>query len=177
MLARMASWLALLARSDAPKDVEILVPCHEVAVLRRTNQRSTLTWADRAFVRAWPGCCPCSYAGSGWSRHERCCVGLPSWSLAAGPVRNGNPADPPVAQPIGALVLQELGRHRGDTTIAGWDAVIEAIRDRLGVLIHEYVQVACRHHHPASAVRILRHRAPPAVSTFSGSPPTRRAHG
>jgi len=35
MLARMLSWLALLARSHAVKDVEILVLRHEVAVLRR----------------------------------------------------------------------------------------------------------------------------------------------
>jgi hypothetical protein len=32
MLARMLSWLALLARADAAKDVEILVLRHEVAV-------------------------------------------------------------------------------------------------------------------------------------------------
>jgi len=44
MLARVLSWLALLARSDAVKDVEILVLRHEVAVLRRTNARSALTW-------------------------------------------------------------------------------------------------------------------------------------
>ena len=35
MLARLLSWLALLARSDAAKDAEILVLRHEVAVLRR----------------------------------------------------------------------------------------------------------------------------------------------
>jgi hypothetical protein len=34
-LARVLSWLALLARSDAAKDLEILVLRHEVAVLRR----------------------------------------------------------------------------------------------------------------------------------------------
>ena len=33
MLARVLSWLALLARSDAAKDVEILVLRHEVAVV------------------------------------------------------------------------------------------------------------------------------------------------
>jgi hypothetical protein len=36
-LARMASWLTLLMRSDAAKDVEILVLRHEVAVLRRRH--------------------------------------------------------------------------------------------------------------------------------------------
>ena len=48
----MLSWLALLARSDAAKDVEILVLRHEVAVLRRTNSRPTLTWLDRALLSA-----------------------------------------------------------------------------------------------------------------------------
>lgn len=37
MLVRVLSWLALLARSDAAKDAEILTLRHEVAVLRRTN--------------------------------------------------------------------------------------------------------------------------------------------
>jgi hypothetical protein len=48
----MLSWLVLLARSDAAKDAEILVPRHEVAVLRRTTQRPTLTRVDRAFLSA-----------------------------------------------------------------------------------------------------------------------------
>ena len=39
MLVRVLSWLALLARSDAAKDAEILMLRHEVAVLRRTNPR------------------------------------------------------------------------------------------------------------------------------------------
>src|SRR5215210_1450613 len=52
MLGRMLSWLVLLARSDAAKDAEILVLRHEVAVLRQTNQRPTLTWIDRAFLTA-----------------------------------------------------------------------------------------------------------------------------
>jgi putative transposase len=52
MLGRVLSWLVLLARSDTTKDVEILVLRHEVAVLRRHNQRPTLTWLDRAFPSA-----------------------------------------------------------------------------------------------------------------------------
>jgi len=39
MLVRVLGWLALLARSDAAKDVEILTLRHEIAVLRRTNPR------------------------------------------------------------------------------------------------------------------------------------------
>jgi len=52
MLARALSWLALLARSDAARDAEILTLRHEVAVLRRTNARPTFTWPDRAVLSA-----------------------------------------------------------------------------------------------------------------------------
>ena len=52
MLARVLSWLTLIARSDATKDVEILVLRHEVAVLRRHHPRPRLSWADRALLSA-----------------------------------------------------------------------------------------------------------------------------
>jgi hypothetical protein len=46
MLVRVLTWLALLARANTAKDVEILTLRHEVAVLRRTNpvgcQKSSL---------------------------------------------------------------------------------------------------------------------------------------
>lgn len=44
--------MALLARSDTWKDVEILALRHEVAVLRRQVARPKPDWADRAVIAA-----------------------------------------------------------------------------------------------------------------------------
>ncbi len=52
IFVRLVGWLVLLAGSQASKDVEILVLRHEVAVLRRTNSKPRLTWADRAVLAA-----------------------------------------------------------------------------------------------------------------------------
>ena len=58
-VSRVFAWLALLARSDASKDLEILVLRHEIAILRRQAASPKPDWADRgvlaALARLLPG--------------------------------------------------------------------------------------------------------------------------
>ena len=44
---RLLHWLLLLGRTSSSKDIELLVLRHESAVLRRTNAKPRLDWADR----------------------------------------------------------------------------------------------------------------------------------
>src|SRR5258708_31367740 len=59
VFVRLVGWMALLARSSASKDAELLVLRQKVAVLRRQNPRPKLDWADRmvlaALARLLPG--------------------------------------------------------------------------------------------------------------------------
>lgn len=50
LMVRLSGWLALLARGDTSKHVEILVLRHEVAILRRQFARPKPDWADRAVI-------------------------------------------------------------------------------------------------------------------------------
>jgi hypothetical protein len=52
VFVRLTGWMALLARSAASKDAELLVVRQEVAVLRRQNPKPKLDWADRMVIAA-----------------------------------------------------------------------------------------------------------------------------
>ncbi|WP_261559008.1 hypothetical protein [Frankia tisae] len=52
IFVRVCSWLVLLGRSSASKNIELLVLRHEVAVLRRTRPEPRWDWADRAVLAA-----------------------------------------------------------------------------------------------------------------------------
>ena len=52
IFVRLSGWLMLLARSEASKDLEIMVLRHEVSVLRRQISRPKPDWADRAVLAA-----------------------------------------------------------------------------------------------------------------------------
>jgi putative transposase len=113
MLARVLSWLALLARSGAAKDVEILILRHEVAVLRRHHPRPRLDWVDRALLSALSRLLPVDLRRLrlvsprtllGW--HAQ--LVARRWTY---PRRQ--PGRPPVAQPVRALVLRMARENPG----------------------------------------------------------------
>ena len=52
IVLRVFGWIALLARSQASKDAEILVLRHQLAVLRRQLAAPRPSWADRAIISA-----------------------------------------------------------------------------------------------------------------------------
>ena len=106
MLARVLSWPALLARSDAAKDAEILTLRHEVVILHRTNPRPTFTWLDRAVLSALSRLLPVPLRQLRlvtprtllrWHAH----LVARRWTYP-----NRRPGRPPTAPPIRALVLR-----------------------------------------------------------------------
>src|SRR6188472_2491162 len=106
MLVRVLSWLALLARSDAAKDAELLTLRHEVAVLRRTNTRPRLTWLDRAVLSALSKLLPAPLRRARLVSPRT----LLRWHAQLVARRwtypRRRPGRPPTAPPIRALVLR-----------------------------------------------------------------------
>jgi putative transposase len=107
IFVRLCGWLVLLGRPSASKDAELLVLRHEVAVLRRTNPRPRLDWADRAVLAALIRLLPARLQvhrlvtpGTVLRRHRRLVTGLVTrkWTY---PHRAGRPS---VSAEITALI-------------------------------------------------------------------------
>src|SRR3954451_9721331 len=113
----LLSLLTLLPRTSTSKDVELLVLRHEVAVLRRTNPKPRLDWADRALFAALIRRLPAALrrhrlvAPATVLRWHRRLV-TKSWTY---PNRSGRP---PINQTITALIERMPKRTRPGATSA-----------------------------------------------------------
>ncbi|WP_329584824.1 integrase core domain-containing protein [Kitasatospora sp. NBC_01250] len=110
IFCRVLGRLALLGRSSAVKNAEILALRHEVAVLRRQVERPRMSWVDRAVLSALARQLPSMLRrhrlvtpGTLLSWHRR----LVRWKWRQPPARPGRP---PVPEEIVALI-QRLARE------------------------------------------------------------------
>src|SRR2546423_1578392 len=122
----MLIWLALLARSQASKNAEILVLRQEVAVLRRTNPKPGLAWTDRAVLAALSMLLPKALRG-----HRIVTPGtLLRWHRRLGPNKSrqpGSPGRPPISDELVQLIVTLARQNRT------WGAVrIQGELRRLG---------------------------------------------
>ena len=112
IFVRLTGWMALLARSAASKDAELLVLRHEVAVLRRRNPKPKMDWADRAVLAALARLLPRQLRMSRlvtpdtllrWHRR------LVRWRWTYPPKGGRPPVDAKLAELIGQLARENPG--------------------------------------------------------------------
>jgi hypothetical protein len=101
IFVRLIGWFVLLARSEASKDLEILVLRHEISVLRRQISRPKPDWADRAILAALTRILPA------WLRNHR--IVTPGTVCAENFIRAGERHDAQWHRVRGFVALVELG--------------------------------------------------------------------
>jgi hypothetical protein len=79
IFSQLLSWLTLLGPASASRDIELLVLRHEVAVLRRTNSKPRLDWADRALFAALIRRLPAVLRDHRLVTPQRSCGGTATW--------------------------------------------------------------------------------------------------
>jgi len=141
IFVRLCGWLVLLGRSSASKDAELLVPRHEVAVLRRTHPRPRLDWADRAVLAALirPDPAPAAEAAdasAGHPRHRPALASPPRRPQVDLPASGGTAAD--IAALIERLATENHGwgyrRIQGELLKLGYRVSASTIRRVLRAL-------------------------------------------
>jgi putative transposase len=166
-LCRSIQLLALLARGDAAKDLELLVLCHQLSVLRRQVPRPRLEPADRALLAAISRVLPRSRWSCflvkpatllGW--HRRLVAG--AWTYPRGPGR------PPLDEDLQAMIVRLVREHPR----WGYQRIQDALL-RLGVRVSATaIRTTLRRHglDPASRRR-PRLGGPSCASKPPGSSP------
>jgi putative transposase len=111
---RLVELLVLRARTDASKDVEILVLCHEVSVLRRQVTRPRPAWPTEPY---WPRCllhCPGCAGRCSSCSPQRCCAGTGELAARKWTYQNTKPPSrPPTAPMVRELVLRFATENPG----------------------------------------------------------------